>query len=559
MAKVFAIANQKGGVGKTTTCINLAASLVATKRRVLLIDLDPQGNATMGSGVDKHGLENSVYDLLIGECDLAQAMHFSEHGGYQLLPANRDLTAAEVVLLEMQMKESRLRSALAPIRENYDYILIDCPPSLSMLTLNALVAADGVIIPMQCEYFALEGLSDLVDNIKRIAELLNPNLKVEGLLRTMYDPRLSLMNDVSAQLKEHFGEQLYDTVIPRNIRLAEAPSYGMPALAYDKTSRGAIAYLALAGEMVRRQRKNSRTAAAQANSGIPMAVKKRGLGRGLDALLSGPTVSSLEEQAVQADQRELQHLPLDLIQRGKYQPRRDMDPQALEELAQSIKAQGVMQPIVVRPIGSGRFEIIAGERRWRASQQAGQETIPAMVRDVPDETAIAMALIENIQREDLNPIEEAVALQRLQQEFQLTQQQVAEAVGKSRVTVANLLRLIALPEVIKTMLSHGDLEMGHARALLGLPENQQVEGARHVVARGLTVRQTEALVRQWLSGKQEPAEPVKPDPDIARLEQRLAERLGSAVQIRHGKKGKGQLVIGYNSLDELQGVLAHIR
>ena len=288
-----------------------------------------------------------------------------------------------------------------------------------------------------------------------------------------------------------------------------------------------------------------------------MAVKKRGLGRGLDALLSGPTVSALEEQAVQADQRELQHLPLDLIQRGKYQPRRDMDPQALEELANSIKSQGVMQPIVVRHIGGGRFEIIAGERRWRASQQAGQETIPAMVRDVPDETAIAMALIENIQREDLNPIEEAVALQRLQQEFQLTQ--VAEAVGKSRVSVANLLRLIALPEVIKTMLSHGDLEMGHARALLGLPENQQVEGARHVVARGLTVRQTEALVRQWLSGKQEPAEPVKPDPDIARLEQRLAERLGSAVQIRHGKKGKGQLVIGYNSLDELQGVLAHIR
>lgn len=195
-----------------------------------------------------------------------------------------------------------------------------------------------------------------------------------------------------------------------------------------------------------------------------MAVKKRGLGRGLDALLSGPTVSSLEEQAAQADHRELQHLPLDLLQRGKYQPRRDMDPQALEELAQSIKAQGVMQPIVVRPIGAGRFEIIAGERRWRASQQAGQETIPAMVRDVPDETAIAIALIENIQREDLNPIEEAVALQRLQQEFQLTQQQVAEAVGKSRVTVANLLRLISLPEVIKTMLSHGDLEMGHARA-----------------------------------------------------------------------------------------------
>ncbi|MDH1264918.1 ParB/RepB/Spo0J family partition protein [Pseudomonas sp. GD03944] len=290
-----------------------------------------------------------------------------------------------------------------------------------------------------------------------------------------------------------------------------------------------------------------------------MAAKKRGLGRGLDALLGGTSAAALQEEATEVDSRELQHLPLDLIQRGKYQPRRDMDPTALEELAQSIKAQGILQPIVVRPIGGGRFEIIAGERRWRASQQAGIERIPAMVRDLPDEAAIAMALIENIQREDLNPIEEAVALQRLQQEFQLTQQQVAEAVGKSRVTITNLLRLIALPEEIKTLLSHGDLEMGHARALLGLPLEQQVEGARHVVARGLTVRQTEALVRQWLNGKDNTVAPTKADPDISRLEQRLAERLGSPVQIKHGQKGKGQLVIRYNSLDELQGVLAHIR
>ena len=290
-----------------------------------------------------------------------------------------------------------------------------------------------------------------------------------------------------------------------------------------------------------------------------MAIKKRGLGRGLDALLGGSNAAVLEEEAIKADSRELQHLPLDLIQRGKYQPRRDMDPSALEELANSIKVQGVMQPIVVRPIGGGRFEIIAGERRWRASQQAGLDKIPAMVREVPDEAAIAMALIENIQREDLNPIEEAVALQRLQQEFELTQQQVADAVGKSRVTISNLLRLIALPEEIKTLLSHGDLEMGHARALLGLALEQQVEAARHVVARGLTVRQTEALVRQWLNTKEKPVEQAKADPDINRLEQRLAEKLGAPVQIKHGQKGKGQLVIRYNSLDELQGVLAHIR
>jgi ParB family chromosome partitioning protein len=235
-----------------------------------------------------------------------------------------------------------------------------------------------------------------------------------------------------------------------------------------------------------------------------------------------------------------------------------MNPQALEELSQSIRRQGLMQPIVVRPIDGERYEIIAGERRWRASQLAGLERIPALVREVSDEAAIAMALIENIQREDLNPIEEAAALQRLQQDFQLTQQQVADAVGKSRVTIANLLRLMALPDEVKTLLAHGDLEMGHARALLGLPAVQQVEGARHVVARGLTVRQTEALVRQWLSGKPE-APAAKADPDIARLEQRLAERLGAAVQIRHGDKGKGQLVIRYSSLDELQGVLAHIR
>ena len=290
-----------------------------------------------------------------------------------------------------------------------------------------------------------------------------------------------------------------------------------------------------------------------------MAIKKKGLGRGLDALLGGASVTAMQEEAAQAEQRELQYLPLDLIQRGKYQPRRDMDPEALEELAQSIQAQGVMQPIVVRPIGDNRYEIIAGERRWRASRLAGLEKSPAMVREVPDEAAIAMALIENIQREDLNPIEEAVALQRLQQEFQLTQQQVADAVGKSRVTISNLLRLIALPEEIKTLLAHGDLEMGHARALLGLPAERQVEGARHVVARGLTVRQTEALVRQWLNEKERPTSEERNDPDIERLEQRLAERLGSPVQIRHGQKGKGQLIIRYSSLDELQGVLAHIR
>lgn len=258
MAKVFAIANQKGGVGKTTSCVNLAASLVASHQRVLLIDLDPQGNATTGSGVDKLALEQSVYDVLVGHCEPARAMQRSEHGGYDLLPANRDLTAAEVTLLDLPNKEQRLRQALAPIRGDYEFILIDCPPALSMLTINALVAADGVIIPMQCEYYALEGLSDLVNSIQRIGGLLNPQLKIEGILRTMYDGRIGLTNEVTAQLREHFGEALYDTTIPRNVRLAEAPSHGMPVLVYDKSSRGAKAYQALAGEVLARQRERTR-------------------------------------------------------------------------------------------------------------------------------------------------------------------------------------------------------------------------------------------------------------------------------------------------------------
>ena len=252
MAKIFCVANQKGGVGKTTTTVNLAAGLAKVGQRVLVVDLDPQGNATMGSGIDKRALELSVYDVLLESASVKEAKQTSEKVGYDVLGANRELAGAEVELVDLERRERRLKGALAAANDDYDFVLIDCPPSLSMLTLNGLCCAHGVVVPMQCEYFALEGLSDLVNTIKQVHANLNADLQIIGLLRVMFDPRITLQNQVSDQLKTHFGDKVFDTVIPRNVRLAEAPSYGLPGVVFDPSSKGAQAFVEFAREMVRR-------------------------------------------------------------------------------------------------------------------------------------------------------------------------------------------------------------------------------------------------------------------------------------------------------------------
>ena len=252
MARIFCVANQKGGVGKTTTAVNLAAGLAKLGQRVLLVDLDPQGNATMGAGINKAELDGSIYEVLVGLADVAACRKQSETGRFDVLPANRELAGAEVEMVELDNREKRLKLALAAVEADYDFMLIDCPPALSMLTLNGLCAAHGVIIPMQCEYYALEGLSDLVNTIKKVHAKLNPDLRIIGLLRVMFDPRMTLSQQVSAQLEQHFGDKVFKTIIPRNVRLAEAPSYGMPGVSFDPSSKGAQAYVAFGAEMVER-------------------------------------------------------------------------------------------------------------------------------------------------------------------------------------------------------------------------------------------------------------------------------------------------------------------
>src|ERR1700760_457625 len=485
MGTVYAIANQKGGVGKTTTSVNLAACTASEGEQTLIVDLDPQCNATVALGGDRE-LHPSSYDCLIGDTEVAAAARPAGPDNLWLVPANVDLAGAAIELPRIESSETRLRERLGPVRERFARTFLDCPPSLGPVSVNAMVAADRVIVPVQAEYLALEGLVQFLDTLGLIRRQLNPQLEVSGLLITMYDERTRLAQDVESELRPHFPEMVFDTVIPRSVRVAESPSYGLPVTEHAPSSRGAVAYRALAKELA-----------------------------------------------------------------------------ALPALAASIEAAGVVQPLLVRPLADGSYELVAGERRWRAAQQAGLEKVPAVVRDQAEPERLQAALIENMVREDLNPVEEAKACAALVEDLGLTKEELARRVGRSRPAISNLIRLLELPDETLESLEKGDLSEGHGRALLGAPGNDvRRRLARDAVTGGWSVRETEQRVRLAGQPKARPrrAPAVTPDERAAMDDatDALETALGHEASVKPRRTGI-VVELRFDNLDEAHHLARELR
>ena len=554
MSRLLAVANQKGGVGKTTTSINLGASLALLGQRVLVVDLDPQGNLTSGVGQKgKLAERGTIYDALTRPEPVLDPGPYTLSTSIErldVIPANQHLTGAEIELVSLPHREERVRKLLASVRQTYDYILIDCPPSLGLLTLNALVAADAVLIPLHCEYFALEGLADLVGTMRRV------RVGAESIARH----RRRAADDVR---RAHESRAPGGERCPQLFQ-AEGISNGHPPeCASRRSAEPRHAGRDLRPEVARcrgvhgareRSSRTKRRYRGVSGSQESMMDKRPALGKGLSALIpdaAEPRTSSLE-------------IDIDRLSPSTYQPRRAFDDTRLEDLARSIKSNGVIQPIVVRRVAD-RFHIIAGERRWRAAQKAGLLRVPVVIRDVAageERSLLEMALIENVQREDLNPIDEALAYRRLTDDFHLTQDDIAAAVGKDRATVANVLRLLKLPEDVRADVAAGTLSMGHARALLALTaEADQRRLARDVIARSLSVRETESLIRKIAEAtraRTEEAAPAIPqDVHTKAAEDKLKLLLGTRVRIvRQGAKGR--IEIEFASEDELIRIYDHL-
>ncbi len=540
MGKIVALANQKGGVGKTTTAINLAASLAVIGKKILLVDADPQANATSGLGLDINQV--NIYDCITGNASAADIIQqCPDIKKLDVLPSSINLVGAETELLEIEDGQKRMKAMLEPLKPSYDFILIDCSPSLGLVTLNALVAADSVLIPVQCEYFALEGLGKLLNTINMTKSKLNPELEIEGFLLTMYDSRLRLANQVATEVREHFGELAFDTIIQRNTRLSEAPSYGKPALLYDAASTGSVNYLNLAKEFIKKNKKN----------GISdMNPKNKGLGRGLGAIFE---IEGKDLPAKKSNHA-FEEVEIASVVPNPKQPRTHFDEQALGELAESIRTLGVIQPLTVKKEDDGKYTIISGERRWRASQLAGLETVPVYIREADDQHVLEMSIVENIQRQDLNAIEVALSLQRLVDECSLTQDSLGERIGKKRSTVANYMRLLKLPVEIQLAIREELISMGHARALITVESPElQVALLKKIIKKGLSVRQVEEMVKMLNTPKptKEEIEEEYPE-EYVKLVEQLEKVFTQEISIKKNNKGGGKIVIGFESDEDIR-------
>ena len=553
MGKIIAVANQKGGVGKTTTCVNLTCALKKRGRRVLLIDCDPQGNSTSGMGVDKTVTPN-CYDLLMNGAAAADCIRSTKYG--DVLPANMNLSGCSVELVGSAQREYIMKNALAPVQADYDFILIDCPPSLELLTINALVAADSVLIPVQCEYYALEGIADLMRSIKMCNKRLNPELSVQGIVMTMYDGRTKLSDQVVNEVRKFFGKKVYKTMIPRNVACPRRRATANPPSPTTRSprARGRICIWRGSSSSARKKRQKRRRKLRQRPQRRRNMGKdgKKGLGMGLGALFGEEYPTAQPVRAETAPDL----LPIEKIEPRADQPRKRFDPEALEMLAESIRTYGLIQPITVRPLDSGFYQIIAGERRWRASRMAGLKEVPVRILTADEQRAMEMALVENLQREDLNPIEEAKGYRALQDVYGMTQDDVAQSVGKSRPAVANATRLLALSEPVLKLVEDGTLSAGHARALLPLSDAQvQLAAAKTVIEKGLSVRRAEALAAQLLKETQEkPAKKPAGVDYLGECARHLEQVLGRKVRMTQGRK-TGRIELEYYDADDREALL----